>query len=74
MLYDSYPDEERFQHLWIYDFKNAPVELGKLYSYPQDMEIRCDLHPRWNRDGSVITIDSNHEGARGIYELDLRSC
>ena len=74
MVYDSYPDKERFQHLWIYDFKNAPVELGKLYSYPQDMEIRCDLHPRWNRDGSVITIDSNHEGARGIYELDLRSC
>ena len=34
-------------------------------------DVRCDLHPRWNRKGNAITFDSTHEGFRGIYRVEL---
>ena len=61
--------------------KNKRIDIGKFYSIPdkkynigKDWEIsgmRCDLHPRWNRDGTKICIDSVHEGSRNIYVLDV---
>jgi hypothetical protein len=73
VLYDNYPVQERYQYLSIYDLPtSAPLRLGKLYSYDQsDIDIRCDLHPRWNRAGTMISLDSNHERSRGIYELSV---
>jgi len=35
--------------------------------------VRCDLHPRWSRDGRYITVDSIHSGNRGIYALNTES-
>jgi hypothetical protein len=37
------------------------------------MEIRCDLHPRWNRAGDAISFDSLHEGFRGVYSMEIGS-
>jgi len=73
VLYDSYPDQERYQHLSIFDLQDSPpLRLGKLYSYDKsDLDIRCDLHPRWNRVGDIVSLDSNHEGSRQIYELSV---
>lgn len=73
VLYDSYPDKERYQQLFIFNLANRQVtHLGKLYSYEQtNQDIRCDLHPRWSRAGDVLSLDSNHEGSRHIYELEL---
>ncbi|MBQ2743769.1 MAG: hypothetical protein IJF32_13335 [Oscillospiraceae bacterium] len=74
MLTDSYPDEKfRMQPLMLYSFeKNLCVEIGRFYSVPSVCtDVRCDLHPRWNRNGDKITFDSTHEGFRGIYEVDL---
>ena len=36
-------------------------------------EIRCDLHPRWNRDGTKVCFDSVHEGVRQMYVADVSS-
>lgn len=38
-------------------------------SAPDD--VRCDLHPRWSPDGRVVTVDSIHDGCRGIWLLKL---
>ena len=74
MLTDSYPDDDfRMQPLMLYSFeKDLCVEIGRFYSLPSVCtDVRCDLHPRWNRCGDKITFDSTHEGFRGIYEIDL---
>ncbi len=31
---------------------------------------RCDLHPRWRRDGRALAINSVHEGSRQISLVD----
>lgn len=33
--------------------------------------FRCDLHPRWDRTGQAVCIDSLHEGFRGMYRVDV---
>ena len=74
MLTDTYPDHEKFmQTLQIYDTqKDVVADIGKFYSSPYSViDVRCDLHPRWNRSENGITFDSTHEGFRGVYKMDL---
>jgi hypothetical protein len=74
MLYDSYPDAQRQQRLYLYDLQQRRGrELGQYLSPPVAIiDFRCDLHPRWLPDGRV-SFDSTHEGFRGVYLLDPRS-
>jgi hypothetical protein len=47
-------------------------ELGPLASAePFRGDVRCDLHPRWSRDGRWISIDSSHESRRMIYLIHV---
>ncbi|NLJ35359.1 MAG: hypothetical protein GX358_03850 [candidate division WS1 bacterium] len=74
ILTDTYPQGER--HLrTILLYNNAAGErtdIGAFYSPPElQGEIRCDLHPRWNRDGTRVCFDSMHEGSRQMYEIDV---
>jgi hypothetical protein len=32
--------------------------------------LKCDLHPRWNRAGNKIAVDSAHTGQRQLYVID----
>jgi hypothetical protein len=73
LLYDSYPDKDSFRHLYLYDLEQKRgIELGA-YHVDTDLpwDIRCDLHPRWNRSGSAVSFDSIHEGMRNIYYMEL---
>jgi len=74
MLYDSYPDAAKKQHLYLYDLqKRRGRELGAFAALPVPViDIRCDLHPRWLPDGR-ISFDSTHEGFRGFYLVDPRA-
>lgn len=73
ILTDTYPDSEGYRNLMIYNVENGEVILlGRFYSLPElEGEIRCDLHPRWSRDGKYVCIDSSHEGNRQMYVIDL---
>ena len=59
--------------LRLYDMRGRrEIELGRFYAAPQFKgDIRCDLHPRWNRAGTQVTFDSVHEGNRQVYAIDL---
>ena len=73
LLTDTYWDAEMKRTLMIYDTETgARADLGRFLSPRRySEEIRCDLHPRWNRDGTKVCFDSIHEGTRQIYVIDL---
>ncbi len=74
VLTDTYPDTDNYRTLLLYHFASGErVDIGRFFSPPVDWQIRCDLHPRWNRDGTQVCIDSVHEGARKMYVLDVAS-
>ena len=73
LLTDTYPVAEPYRTLILYDLlEDRRVDIGRFYSPPEITgEIRCDLHPRWNRDGTQICFDSVHEGHRQLYIVDV---
>lgn len=75
ILTDTYPDKENMQTLMLFRPSDARlVILGRFYLPPsaKGKEWRCDLHPRWSRDGRFICIDSMHENdTRQMYLLDV---
>ncbi len=73
LLYDSYPDANREQSLYLYRMEErSGFCVGKFPAMKFETgEIRCDLHPRWNPDGKGFTFDSTHEGFRAVYACDL---
>lgn len=74
LLTDTYPDantDERI--LFMFDCKNQKrIDMASLYT-PADLgkHNRCDLHPRWSRDNTMICIDSVHEGMRKMYIMEV---
>lgn len=73
LLTDSYPDGNGNRHLIVYNpSTDKLVELGAFYSQPWPTPMRCDLHPRWSRDGSQVCFDSSHEGPRRIYVVNVK--
>lgn len=76
LLSDTYPDPSTHERiLFLYDMETERRhDLGSFYADPGlSKENRCDLHPRWSRDGTQACIDSVHEGDRQIYVVDLSS-
>ncbi len=73
VLNDTYPDEQGRRTLMLYDILNdRRIDVGKFYSPAvKPNELRCDLHPRWNRTGTQICFDSVHDGSRQIYLMDV---
>ncbi|MBX7256642.1 MAG: hypothetical protein K1Y02_09800 [Candidatus Hydrogenedentes bacterium] len=73
ILTDTYPDAKRMIMLMLYRPADGKlIKFGRFF-HPQvsDLEFRCDLHPRWSRDGRCVSIDSLHAGQRQIYVLDV---
>jgi hypothetical protein len=74
MLTDTYQDEAFHRHLLLYDAdERRLIEIGSFPTLPEtcDTGYRCDLHPRWDHSGRRVCIDSNHEGERQMYVLDV---
>lgn len=74
ILNDTYPDSQRQQHLYLFEIATGKrTALADLVSPPTyQSEFRCDLHPRYSRDGRKVVIDSTHGGnGRQMYLVDL---
>jgi hypothetical protein len=74
MVTDTYPKGPRNeQALILFDMeRNRRVDVGAFPAIPvPDDSMRCDLHTRWNRDGTQLCFDSTHEGSRQVYVMDV---
>jgi hypothetical protein len=46
--------------------------MDRFYAAPKFKgDVRCDLHPRWNRSGTQVSVDSVHPGDRQVYVVDV---
>lgn len=74
VITDTYPDKFWNRRLILYHVNTGKrIDIAKLHS-PSNFgkgAIRCDLHPRWNRKGTIVCIDSTHKGTRQIYATDV---
>ncbi len=74
LLTDTYPDERYIRELKLYNIDDdREIVLGRFYA-PPDLkgELRCDLHPCWNRDYTQVAIDSIHDnGERQVYVVEV---
>lgn len=73
LVVDTYPNMFRRQRLILCTGEGELIsEIGRFYSPPKfSGEQKCDLHPRWDRTGSRICIDSSHRGYRAMYLIKL---
>ena len=69
---DIYPDSRRMAEIRIMEGEQIQVIARVFAPFRYDNDTRCDLHPRWSRDGKKICFDSVFEGHRGLYVIDLK--
>jgi len=70
---DSYPNRRRLQELSIFNLtSNKKDIIAKFYSPMKYIEeFRCDLHPRWDRNGKFISVDTTFSGKRSLAIINL---
>jgi hypothetical protein len=73
LLTDTYPNENYYQELIIYDFiNNKTILKHEIPSYPVEKnDYRCDLHPRINNSGNLVCIDSNFRKNKSMVILKI---
>lgn len=76
VVFDTYPDRARIQEVKIArdtDVEGKDIKvLAKVFApFMYDNDTRCDLHPRWSRDGKKICFDACFEGHRGMYIVNI---
>lgn len=72
VVFDRYPDRARVAAIMLSDsdnrYKDKVTTVVRVFApFKYDNDTRCDLHPRWNRDGKKICFDSVFEGHRELY-------
>lgn len=71
VLTDTYPNRKRMAILKILN-EDFNIVIAKVFApFKYDNDTRCDLHPRWSRDGKRVYFDSVFEGHRGLYMVNV---
>ena len=70
---DTYPNRKRLASVYVCSDETGAVQrMARVFSpLKYHGDCRCDLHPRWNRAGDRLCIDSVHEGLRGLYVIPV---
>jgi hypothetical protein len=77
ILDDTYPDRSDRDRQTLILFRVADGKRFDIGRYEASGAIvgkpyRCDLHPRWSRDGRQVCVDSTHdEGRRQVFVADV---
>ena len=76
VVFDTYPNRSRIQEVKLgrdNDTSGKSVKvIARVFSpFKYDNDTRCDLHPRWSRDGKKVCFDSVFEGHRGLYVINV---
>src|SRR5699024_3086020 len=60
------------EEISFYIMKSNKMKIiAKVFApFKYDNDVRCDLHPRWNKKGNKICIDSVLNGKRNLYIID----
>lgn len=69
---DTYPDRTRLSSIYCMNGDTVKRIARVFTPFKYDNEVRCDLHPRWNRKGTEICFDSVFEGQRGLYTVSVK--
>lgn len=72
IITDTYPDRLRRQYLIRYNINSEKRDNIAVIKSPlvYTGDLRCDLHPRWDRTGKSVAFDSSHTGKRSLCTLD----
>jgi hypothetical protein len=74
ILNDTYPDENRVQHVFLYHVPTKErIPIGDFYLDPKYRgEWRVDTHPRSSRDGTRVVVDCpNGDQGRQLVLMDI---
>lgn len=73
IITDTYPNRKRIAGIYLCtEDDNKSRRIARVFSpFKYDNDCRCDLHPRWNRAGDKVCIDSVHDGKRGLYTISI---
>jgi hypothetical protein len=74
ILGDTYPDSQNILHLYLYDLdRDQRIDVASFDHgvRTQDDNLRCDLHPRWNRSGDHVAVDVCEHGIRQLNIVDV---
>lgn len=69
---DTYPNRSRVATVYYINEENINELVKVFVPFKYDNDLRCDLHPRWNRSGNKICFDSVFEGQRGLYVVAVK--
>lgn len=70
---DTYPDRKRIQSIYVMDGGRVK-RIARVFSpFRYGGNVRCDLHPRWSRDGRQICFDGSFDGKRAVYLIDAEN-
>lgn len=65
---DTYPDRARMSSVYCMGENEDPHVVAKVFMpFKYDNDTRCDLHPRWSRDGNRLCIDSVKFDKRSLF-------
>ncbi len=76
MLTDTYADGQGMQTLILFDMDaKARIDIGRFAHQPgsDNSDLKCDLHPRWNRAGTQVCVDAARRGTRQCLIVDASS-
>lgn len=73
IITDTYPNRKRLASVFLCKEDGTCNRIVRVFApFRYDFDCRCDLHPRWSRDGKQVCIDSVHEGKRALYVIPIK--